>query len=82
MPASRIRRQLDLVPALLITTARAVGWAPPLAAFGLSVGLLSLAVRPGAALAPAEVALWLRLAPGVEAVFGEPPPRPDRAPDR
>ena len=57
MPASRIRRQLDLVPALLVPTARAVGWAPPLAAFGLSVSLLSLAVRPGAALAPAEVAL-------------------------
>jgi hypothetical protein len=62
MPARRLRRQLRLVPALLIPTARAVGWVPPLAAFSLSLGLLALAVRPGLALAPVQVMLWLRLA--------------------
>jgi hypothetical protein len=62
MPAGRLRRQLRLVPALLVPTARAVGWVPPLAAFSLSLGLLALAVRPGLALTPVQVMLWLRLA--------------------
>jgi hypothetical protein len=62
MPARRLRRQLRLVPALLVPTVRAVGWAPPLAAFGLSLGLLALAVRPGLALSPEELVRWLRLA--------------------
>ena len=68
MSASRIRRQLDLVPALLVPTARAVGWVLPLAAFGLSAGLLSLAVRLGVALAPAQLAHWVRLATIVAAL--------------
>ena len=67
-PARRLRRQLRLVPALLVPTARAVGWAPPLAAFGLSLGLLALAVRPDLALAPEELVRWLRLATIVAAL--------------
>jgi hypothetical protein len=62
MPARRLRRQLRLVPALLVPTARAVGWVPSLAAFALSVGLLALAVRPGLALPPADLVRWVRLA--------------------
>jgi len=55
-----LTRQLRLVPALLVPTARAIGWAPPLAAFALSVGLLVLAVRPGASSAGSLV-VWLRI---------------------
>ena len=62
MPARRLRRQFRLVPALLVPTARAVGWAPALAAFALSLGLLALAVRPDLALPPADLVRWLRLA--------------------
>jgi hypothetical protein len=62
MPARRIGRQLRLVPALLVPTARAVGWGPPLAAFTVSLGLLALAVRPGLALPAAQLVLWLRIA--------------------
>jgi hypothetical protein len=62
MPARRLRRQLRLVPALLVPTARAVGWLPALAAFALSLGLLALAVRPGLDTPPAELVRWLRLA--------------------
>jgi fluoroquinolone transport system permease protein len=58
----RLRRQLRLVPALLVPTARAVGWGAPLAGFGLSLGLLALAVRPGLALPAERLVLWLRLA--------------------
>jgi hypothetical protein len=68
MPARRLRRQLRLVPALLVPTARAVGWMSPLAAFGLSLGLLALAVRPGPASAPEELVRWLRLATIVAAL--------------
>jgi fluoroquinolone transport system permease protein len=62
MPAGRLRRQLRLVPALLVPTARAVGWAAPLAGLALSLGLLALAVRPGLPLPPADLVRWLRLA--------------------
>jgi hypothetical protein len=62
MPARRLRRQFRLVPALLVPTARAVGWVPALAAFALSLGLLALAVRPDLALPPADLVRWLRLA--------------------
>ena len=62
MPARRLRRQLRLVPALLVPTARAVGWAAPLAGFALSLGLLALAVRPGLELPAGRLVLWLRLA--------------------
>jgi fluoroquinolone transport system permease protein len=58
----RLRRQLRLVPALLVPTARAVGWAAPLAGFALSLGLLALAVRPGLALPAERLVLWLRIA--------------------
>jgi hypothetical protein len=58
---TRQLRQLRLVPALLVPTARAVGWAPPLAAFTLSVGLLALAVRPGQALQAGGLVVWLRI---------------------
>ena len=68
MPARRIGRQLRLVPALLVPTTRAVGWGPALAAFGLSLGLLALAVRPGLALSPEELVRWLRLATIVAAL--------------
>jgi hypothetical protein len=61
MPARRLRRQLSLVPALLVPTARAVGWAAPLAGFTLSLGLLALAVRPGLALPAGRLVLWLRI---------------------
>jgi hypothetical protein len=57
-----LRRQLRLVPALLVPTARAVGWGPPLAGFVLSLGLLALAVRPGLELPAGRLLLWLRLA--------------------
>jgi hypothetical protein len=57
----RLRRQLRLVPALLVPTARAVGWAPPLAGFALSLGLLALVVRPGLELPAGRLVLWLRL---------------------
>jgi hypothetical protein len=57
-----LRRQLRLVPALLVPTARAVGWAAPLAGFALSLGLLALAVRPGLGLPAGRLVLWLRLA--------------------
>jgi hypothetical protein len=59
---SRLRRQLRLVPALLVPTARAVGWGPPVAGFALSLGLLALAVRPGLELPAERLVLWLRLA--------------------
>jgi hypothetical protein len=62
MPARRIGRQLRLVPALLVPTARAVGWGSPLAAFTLSLGLLALAVRPDVALPAGQLLLWLRIA--------------------
>jgi fluoroquinolone transport system permease protein len=61
MPPGRIRRQLRLVPALLVPTARAVGWGPPLAAFTVSLGLLALAVRPGLALPVDVLVRWLRI---------------------
>jgi fluoroquinolone transport system permease protein len=61
MPGRWLRRQLRLVPALLVPTARAVGWAAPLAAFTLSLGLLALAVRPGLALPAGRLVLWLRI---------------------
>jgi fluoroquinolone transport system permease protein len=61
-PARRLRRQLRLVPPLLVPTVRAVGWAVPLAAFASSLGLLALAVRPGLVLPPEQIVLWLRLA--------------------
>ena len=57
---TRQLQQLRLVPALLVPTARAIGWAPPLAAFALSVGLLVLAVRRGASSAEGLV-VWLRI---------------------
>jgi hypothetical protein len=57
-----LRRQLRLVPALLVPTFRAVGWAAPLAGFALSLGLLALAVRPGLELPAGRLVLWLRLA--------------------
>jgi hypothetical protein len=62
MPARRLRRQLRLVPALLVPTARAVGWLPALAGFAVSLGLLALAVRPGLPLAPADLPRWVRYA--------------------
>jgi hypothetical protein len=62
MPARRIGRQLRLVPPLLVPTARAIGWGPPLAAFTVSLGLLALAVRPGLALPAGQLMLWLRIA--------------------
>lgn len=58
---TRQLRQLRLVPALLVPTARAVGWAPPLAAFALSVGLLVLAVRRGQASSAEGLVVWLRI---------------------
>jgi hypothetical protein len=64
----RLRRQLRLVPALLAPTARAVGWAVPLAAFTLSLGLLALAVRPGLALPAGRLVLWLRITMAVGAL--------------
>ena len=67
-PARRLRRQLRLVPALLVPTARAVGWAAPLAGFALSLGLLALAVRPGLELPAGRLVLWLRLAMTVGAL--------------
>jgi hypothetical protein len=57
-----LRRQLRLVPALAVPTARVVGWGPPLAGFALSLGLLALAVRPGLELPAGRLLLWLRLA--------------------
>jgi hypothetical protein len=68
MAGGWLRRQLRLVPALLVPTARAVGWAAPLAAFTLSLGLLALAVRPGLALPAGRLMLWLRLAITVAAL--------------
>ena len=62
MPARRVGRQLRLVPALLVPTARAVAWWPPLAAFTVSLGLLALAVRPGSVLEAEELVQWLRIA--------------------
>jgi hypothetical protein len=62
MPVRRLRRQLRLVPALLVPTARAVGWGPPLAGFALGLGLLALAVRPGLELPAGRLVLWLRIA--------------------
>jgi hypothetical protein len=59
--ARRLRRQLRLVPPLLVPTARAVGWAAPLAAFTLSLGLLALAVRPDLELPAGRLVLWLRI---------------------
>ena len=47
MAGGWLRRQFRLVPALMVPTGRAVGWAAPLAGFALSLGLLALAVRPG-----------------------------------
>jgi fluoroquinolone transport system permease protein len=63
-----LRRQLRLVPALLVPTARAVGWAAPLAGFALSLGLLALAVRPGLELPAERLVLWLRIAMTVGAL--------------
>jgi hypothetical protein len=63
-----LRRQLRLVPALLVPTARAVGWAAPLAGFALSLGLLAVAVRPGLELPAGRLVLWLRLAMTVGAL--------------
>jgi hypothetical protein len=67
-PARRLRRQLRLVPALVVPTARTVGWAAPLAGFALSLGLLALAVRPGLELPAGRLVLWLRLAMTVGAL--------------
>jgi hypothetical protein len=64
----RLRRQLRLVPALLVPTARAVGWGAPLAGFALSLGLLGLAVRPGLELPAGRLVLWLRIAMTVGAL--------------
>jgi hypothetical protein len=64
----RLRRQLRLVPALLVPTARAVGWAAPLAGFALSLGLLILAVRPDLGLPAGRLELWLRIAMTVGAL--------------
>jgi hypothetical protein len=61
MAGGWLRRQLRLVPALVVPTARAVGWAAPLAGFALSLGLLALAVRPGLELPAARLVLWLRI---------------------
>jgi hypothetical protein len=61
MPRGGIRRQLRLVPALLVPTARAVGWGPPLAAFTVSLGLLALAARPGLPLPADQLVRWLRV---------------------
>src|SRR5262245_9077546 len=61
MPTARLRRQLRLVRPLLVPTARAIGWLPALAALALSLGLLTLAVRPGQALPPADLVRWVRL---------------------
>jgi len=61
-PARRVGRQLRLIPALLVPTARAVAWWPPLAAFTVSLGLLALAVRPGSVLEAEELVQWLRIA--------------------
>jgi len=67
-PARRLCRQLRLVPALLVPTARAVGWLAALAAFAVSLGLLALAVRPGQPLDPVVLLRWVRLAMIVAAV--------------
>ena len=61
-PARRVGRQLRLIPPLLVPTARAVAWWPPLAAFTVSLGLLALAVRPGSVLEAEELVQWLRIA--------------------
>lgn len=61
MPGRRLRRQLRLVPALLVPTAHAVGWAAPLAGFALGLGLLALAVRPSLELPAGRLILWLRI---------------------
>jgi hypothetical protein len=61
MRGAAIRRQLRLVPALLVPTVRAVGWGPPLAAFTVSLGLLALAVRPGLTLPADLLVRWLRI---------------------
>jgi fluoroquinolone transport system permease protein len=61
-PATRVGRQLRLIPPLLVPTARAVAWWPPLAAFTVSLGLLALAVRPGSVLEAEELVQWLRIA--------------------
>ena len=61
-PATRVGRELRLIPALLVPTARAVAWWPPLAAFTVSLGLLALAVRPGSVLEAEELVQWLRIA--------------------
>src|SRR5262245_6121927 len=66
---ARIGRQLRLVPALLVPTVRAVGWGPPLAGFGISIGLLALAVRPGLDTSLELLILFLRLVT-VVAVLG------------
>jgi fluoroquinolone transport system permease protein len=68
MPGRGLRRQLRLVPALLVPTAHAVGWAAPLAGFALSLGLLGLAVRPGLELPAERLVLWLRVAMTVGAL--------------
>jgi fluoroquinolone transport system permease protein len=60
MPAARLRRQLRMVPPLLVPTARTIRWLPALAAFAVSLGLLALAVRPGRPLPPEQLVLWLR----------------------
>jgi hypothetical protein len=63
-----LRRQLRLVPVLLVPTARAVGWAAPLAGFALGLGLLAVAVRPGLELPAERLVLWLRIAMTVGAL--------------
>jgi hypothetical protein len=68
MPGWWLRRQLRLVPALLVPTARALGWGAPLAGFALSLGLLALAVRPGLELPAGRLVLWLRIAMAVGAL--------------
>jgi fluoroquinolone transport system permease protein len=68
MPHRWLTRQLGLVPALLVPTARAVGWAPPLAAFTLSLGLLVLAVRQDQAASVEGLVVWLRITMAVGAL--------------
>jgi fluoroquinolone transport system permease protein len=65
---TRQLRQLRLVPALLVPTARAVGWAPPLAASTLSLGLLTVAVRRGQPLQAGGLVVWLRITMAVGAL--------------
>jgi hypothetical protein len=65
---TRQLRQLRLVPALLVPTVRAVGWAPPLAAFTLSLGLLVLTVERVQGLQAGGLVVWLRITMAVGAL--------------